>query len=182
MIQNKLHAVFIRPNDGTTNLRPCILLTNGWGENFTTLWSNTILFAADLVMRGYAVCIYENMSIDKVLKNPFLAGDYYALNPGSNIQYDADRILAGMEYSGVQLGTAIEQLIISFGVNIIDPNKIYTAGGSYGGVMSLALAYADDISTSGNNNFTNTSFGLGAEAGQSLRMKFGEFGAESNKL
>jgi hypothetical protein len=157
LYNNKLHGVFIRPTSTSSGSRPLILLTNGAGENFKTQWNQTLYYAADLVMRGYAVFIYENTAITGKFVNA--AGYLNQIHPNSFILSLNDDIrTAFYSYLGVQFGVAAEQYVI--GRNVldnydIDANRIYAMGGSWGALASLMFAYSDD---DGNVNFNSNTF------------------------
>ncbi len=160
-----INFVFIRPNN--TIPRRCILLTNGAGEDLGANWNGTLLLAANLVMRGYAVVIYENF----VSANGF--AHYIAAN-GSAWKYPCGTntacLLTDTEndkfrkvvYSGVQCGIAALQTIMdntnNANVTNVDTSKIYAMGASFGGITSIALSSADDDTTFGNVNFSNSTF------------------------
>ncbi|MFN8282461.1 MAG: T9SS type A sorting domain-containing protein [Chitinophagales bacterium] len=157
LYNNKLHGVFIRPVSTASGSKPIVLLTNGAGENFRTQWHQTLYFAADLVMRGYAVFIYENTAIgDKFVSTP---GYLNQIHPNSLLfSINDDFRTAFYSYLCVQLGVAAEQYIIGRNVTDnydIDINRIYAMGGSWGALSSLMFAYSDDI---GNVNFNANTF------------------------
>ncbi len=179
---NKPHAVFIRPNDNVA--RPCVLLTNGWTENFIAEWSGSLLLAADLAMRGYAVLVYENFLSNKYFSVvpagvPLIGGiiqDYYPMY--SAYSSDENRKNAIDALSMIHLGIAAEQLVIANNAFLnVDLNRMYAMGGSWGGRSSLVLGYADDVV--GNMNFNDVAFGLGANSGQTATQVCGIFTAHS---
>ncbi|MFN8296251.1 MAG: T9SS type A sorting domain-containing protein [Chitinophagales bacterium] len=160
-----LDIVVIRPNDNLT--RPCIMLTNGNGENFRTQWAGSLYTAATLVMRGYAVAIYENAAAGDPL-SVALRGtassnggynfpvDYFSSFYNSLDSADKYRPLL---YGSVQCGVAaLQYLTNSASVLKINMSKIYAAGGSWGGLSSTAFTYADDDASLGNVNFNNSFF------------------------
>lgn len=164
--QPLINFIFIRPNN--TTLRRCILLTNGAESSFGTTWNQTLLVAADLLMRGYAVAIYENFISPNGVAHLIAAnGSAWKYPCGTNTpclltdtENDKFRKLL---YSGVQCGIAALQTIMdntnNASVTNVDTSKIYAMGGSWGGISSVALTYADDDTVFGNVNFINPAFG-----------------------
>ncbi|HQV78106.1 MAG TPA: T9SS type A sorting domain-containing protein [Chitinophagales bacterium] len=160
-----LNFVFIRPNNTTP--RRCILLTNGAGEDLGSNWGGTLLLAANLVMRGYAVVIYENFVSSNGIAHYIAAnGSAWKYPCGSNMSClitdtEPDKFRK-LIYSGVQCGIAALQTIMdntnNASVTNVDTSKIYAMGASFGGITSLAFANADDDASYGNVNFSNSVF------------------------
>lgn len=157
--KNKLHGVFVSPNNTLSGPRPVVLLTLGAGEDFYSakIWDETLYYAADLAMRGYAVFIYENFAItNKFNATPSYLNQIYP-NYGFISLFSLQRN-AFFNYISVQLGIAAEQLIISSNTtnNLnVDINRMYAMGGSAGANASLMFAYSDDV---GNINFNDNTF------------------------
>ncbi|MEZ5026934.1 MAG: T9SS type A sorting domain-containing protein [Chitinophagales bacterium] len=160
-----INFVFIRPNN--TIPRRCILLTNGAGEDLGNKWNGTLLLAANLVMRGYAVVIYENfVSANGVAHLVAANGSAWKYPCGTNTpclltDSDSDKFRK-LVYSGVQCGVAALQTIMdntnNSSVTNVDTSKIYAMGASFGGITSIAFANADNDSIYGNINFSNSMF------------------------
>ncbi|MDB5228272.1 MAG: hypothetical protein JWN78_2465 [Bacteroidota bacterium] len=150
--KNKLHAVYVRPTAIVTGGRPIVLLTNGNQEDFKTQWAGTLFIAADLVMRGYAVLIYENFTVS----NKFTSLPLYLNSPGvysGSFGLDEAHFNALTALTMVHLGVAAEQMVIGQNTSLnlnADVNRMYAVGASEGARSSLVLGYADDA-----NNFND---------------------------
>lgn len=160
-----INFVFIRPNNTTP--RRCILLTNGAGEDLGLKWDGTLLLAANLVMRGYAVVIYENfVSANGIAHYIAANGSAWKYPCGTNTSClltdtENDKFRK-VVYSGVQCGIAALQTIMdntnNANVTNVDTSRIYAMGASFGGITSIAFANADDDVAFGNVNFSNSIF------------------------
>ncbi|MBL0287695.1 MAG: T9SS type A sorting domain-containing protein [Bacteroidetes bacterium] len=190
---NKPHLLMIRPNDNVA--RPCVFLSNGASENLANEWNGTVILAADLAMRGYAVCLYETLAGAK--SNLFLSfynnvphSCHYNLLAASTDQADKMRFKSILSLLGVHLGVAAEQFVLGNNASSlfnINTNQMYTMGASAGASQALTLAYADNNPTFGNNNYSNAGFGKIAncffiffnDIGKSIRQIYGDFTSKS---
>ncbi|HRH57542.1 MAG TPA: T9SS type A sorting domain-containing protein [Chitinophagales bacterium] len=143
---DKQRLIIIRPKDNIQ--RPCVLVTHGLGTCTNTEdpfydYAMDYLSIPDLLMRGYCVVYYENISTCRNLGNIFRYGyieTNYKLTENVNVEssyWQRWDLLALLNSTAAAKFTAG----ISQKINISP--YLYTLGHSFGGFTSLNLALAD---------------------------------------
>ena len=147
-IKFKLRALVIKPNNASN--APCVLVTHG-NDGVLRDWRGNLLYGvSDLLMKGYVVVIYENLSTQRRVPRSDIWGCIsktykYVSAPGtpicmSTMLFHIAYINCGGQQSGSRwklynfltidaLAKYIAQNSSTYNVN---PNKLFTYGFSFG--------------------------------------------------